>query len=57
MVPSPMVSSGTALNTHGIDTNSARFKAAWAKCRRSVDLGRSYFYRPTADKHAGSRGP
>jgi hypothetical protein len=34
--------SGAALNIKGIDTGATRFKAAWAKCRGAVDVGRVF---------------
>jgi len=49
--------SGVTVSSSTADTSSARFEAAWAKCRRSVDLGRAHFYRPTAGKRANGRGP
>jgi hypothetical protein len=48
-VPTPSTSgSGPVLNTKAIDTSSAKFKAAWARCRGSVDLG-SAFNKPEVD--------
>jgi hypothetical protein len=48
-VPTPSTSgSGPVLNIKGIDTSSAKFKAAWARCRGSVDLG-SAFNKPEVD--------
>jgi hypothetical protein len=55
-VPSPRPSSGTIPNI-GIMRTSPRFKTAWAKCRRSIDLGTAYFYRPSAGEREGGRGP
>jgi hypothetical protein len=44
--------SGPVLNIKGINTSSAQFEAAWAKCRSNVDVGRA-FHKP----EAGSERP
>jgi hypothetical protein len=45
-VPTPKTSGGgPVLNIKAINTSSAQFKAAWAKCRSNSDLGRA-FHKP-----------
>jgi hypothetical protein len=56
-VASSTTNSGLALNINGIDAKTTRFEAAWAKCRRSVDLGRANFYLPAAGKRKNGRAP
>jgi hypothetical protein len=55
MVPSSKADSGT-IPIIGIMKRNSR-PTAWARCRRSVDLGTAYFYRPTTGEHGGGRSP
>ncbi len=55
-LPAPNTSGkGPIFNTKGIDTTSATFKAAEAKCRG--DLAGAFFARPGAGAPAGSPAP
>lgn len=40
--PTNATSNGPVLDTAGIDTQSAHFKASWARCRHEINLARTF---------------